>query len=162
MRIVGFILGMACFVMAGTPVVAQDLELSTVEKRNQQRAVLFTPYDTDFNGFLDGLEVQELIIAYFKGWDLDNDHVIKGAEKTKAIERFEQNYAYVYGAQTEKLGRVLEHRFKNADDNENDEISFVEYQAYFVDRYGRMDIDKDGLISLEEFRSVVEKVTPKR
>lgn len=138
---------------------ADDFDL--IAQRNKQRANFFTPYDTNFDGSLNMLEIHQKILHDFHLLDLNKNQVIDPDERVEAVARYGQTYAYIYGAALEGEARDYEARLRAVDLNDDEVIEFVEYFSYFVDRFTRMDSDKDGLIALQEYRSASEKVSPR-
>lgn len=128
-----------------------------LQRKYDRRAIFMDQYDLNEDGVLDQDEVRDMIEFNFAAMDKDEDLSLSEAEQAAAIEKFKVDYRNVYGSLIDKRARKLMNRFKNADEDENDQISHEEYLAYFGKRYADMDKDKDGNLTVREFETDVEK-----
>ena len=130
-----------------------------LQKKYDRRLEEMKALDTNEDGVLQVEELKDKARNKFDTLDKNKDGIISEKERQAGINTFKKQKDETYGPFVDKKARKLENRYKNADANDDGQVSKEEYDAYFGKRYNTYDRDGDGIITEKEYRTDVEKLS---
>lgn len=115
------------------------------QEQQDFRALFFNRLDQDKNGFVSLEDLQRIAAKEYKRIDANKNNTLSLDEYTFGIPSERQDAIDFYTA-----------RFQRADFNQDGAVDFNEDQAFYIDFVARADVDKDGLVSKQEFLAATQ------
>jgi Ca2+-binding EF-hand superfamily protein len=132
-----------------------------IQKQLETRKQDMKKLDANQDGFITPAELQGGVTMKFNSADLNKDGILSADEMAAVREQYKAPPKD--GSRGGKLDRNqaatrMKTHYKNADLNEDGNISQQEYQQYFGQRYQNFDPDGNGIITEQEYRTDGEKL----
>ncbi len=129
-----------------------------LQKKYDRRVEDIKAFDANKDGVLQTEELQKSSTTKFDAADVNKDGVLSSDETAASLEKFKTDKQGTYGKAVEQKANRLKNRYKNADKDDDGQVSKDEYQAYMGKHQQNFDRNGDGVISKEEYRVDDEKV----
>ena len=132
-----------------------------IQKQLESRRQEMKKLDTNQDGVIAPAELQSSVTTKFTAADTNKDGILSADELAASQAQYKQPPQD--GTRSGKLDRNLaatrmKTHYKNADLNEDGNITQQEYQQYFGQRYQKFDPDGNGIITEQEYRTDGEKL----
>ncbi len=129
------------------------------QKKLDQRGGEIRAYDVNKDGVLDTTELQKSAGSKFDAADINKDGFLSPEETAASLAKLKSQKQATFGEDDAKtqVNRVKS-RMKNADENEDGNVSKQEYQSYMNNHQANFDRNGDGIISKDEYRADSEKL----
>ncbi len=130
-----------------------------LQKKYDRRVEDMRKFDKNKDGILQAGELQASPTTKFDTADINKDGVISEQERAMLLDKFKSETGASYGESLSKSqANRIKNRYKNADLDDDGNVSKEEYQSYMVKHQMNFDRNGDGVISKEEYRMDGEKL----
>jgi Ca2+-binding EF-hand superfamily protein len=130
------------FYAACGAILASTFTAATASAQEQPdfRALYFNRLDQNKDGLVSLEDLQRIAAKEFRRIDDDKNGTLSLDE-------------YIFGIPSERQDAIefFTARFERSDFNDDGQVDFNEDQAYCLDLVARADVNKDGMVSKEEF-----------
>jgi Ca2+-binding EF-hand superfamily protein len=130
-----------------------------LQKKYDRRVEDMKKFDQNKDGVLQVEELQASPTTKFDAADINKDGVISQQERADLLDKFKSETGASHGESLSKSqANRIKNRYKNADKDDDGNVSKEEYQSYMSKHQMNFDRNGDGMISKEEYRMDGEKL----